>query len=73
MTVKTIELKIIFPDEVYNKLMEILKDSDSNGCYENNIDEYLHDITDFRIMKHILENAELMRDFDKHFCRCIQT
>lgn len=38
-----------------------------SSCYKS-FEEFLADVTEFRIVKHVKENAEILVDWDEYFC-----
>lgn len=73
MKIHTITLNIEIPDEMYDRLQEAFYEQDRDGTYNKDFDDYMHDLVDFRILRHILGNMDLMSDLKNHFCNLIQT
>ena len=73
MTIKSITLEVQFPDEMYKELQDTFAILDKGGIYNNDFDDFLHDVLDFHALVHIRNNAQLLLDLNNHFCQSVQT
>ena len=68
---KTFEIELVVNEGNFERLSELYLACSKHGLYEN-FNEFLEDSINFRLLHHIIENAELCKDFVRH-SDCQQT
>lgn len=67
MTEKTITLEITFSDQTLDELQTAFRKIDQDGLYDGKFDDFLYDLANFHIVKHMRENEQLFLDLQSHF------
>ena len=69
----TYTMEIEIPQDIYDTLITAFETHDTEQLYNGIFEDWLHDMANFRILRHILKNVELHMDLEKHYRNLQQT